>query len=205
MNAKKKFLKYMAAFVVAVWVLGVSVLFSLLTAQHVLTMPVPKNQKFLQAALAQVGEKKTGWRGFHVLLSQCLCSQDVARYLVARKKSPLFDEETVLLIAEKNPKIEQDLKASGFGVVSVAFKDVVAQYGVEGAPSFHVLNPQGKLLYTGGYYEQRARTEALDLKIVQNLQLNRSMAPLPLYGCALGMSLQKNLDPLNLKYTTQEK
>jgi len=55
----------------------------------------------------------------------------------------------------------------------------------------------------GGYTERKQGFDIQDVSIVERLRNEKSVAELPLFGCAVSRSLQALLDPLGIKYRAE--
>jgi hypothetical protein len=190
---------YLSAGLVWVWALGLLVPVSALMASHLLTLPLPERST-LVSGLSKQGQAQ--WRAFHVIAEKCACSVKVLEGLVGRGVRPGVVEK-VLFIGSEGSAWKKDLSAKGFEFEVVTMETLATQFGIEGAPLFVVLNPQGDVVYSGGY-SKRKQGESEDITILNAALANADVTALPLFGCAVSRDLQKKLDPLGLKYVEKE-
>jgi len=184
------------------WIPAIIYSMTLFTATHVLTLPPPEDAlKLERGALTLIHTK--GWHAIHTLMGGCECSRDVGQYLVSRGRSSEYESETVLLVDADYSEGERYQQA-GFRTEFISGETLVRTWGVQAAPSLVVLNPSGKIAYTGGYYERSARVAVLDLPVLRRLKRGDTVKPLPLFGCGIGQRLQSAIDPMGLKYERTE-
>ncbi|WP_224246134.1 hypothetical protein [Hyalangium gracile] len=176
---------------------------SLLTAGHLLTLPEPTSAaeltRRLQADAAREGRPGAGYV-LHVLASGCRCSQRVLEHLLLRGPQPSYAEKVLLIGRDEG--IGERLTARGFGFESISSEELKARYAIEGAPLMLVLGDEGRLEYSGGYSRRRQGTLE-DVAILRAVESGGRPGALPLYGCALSRELQREVDPLGLKYTPE--
>ena len=183
---------------ILLWIPCTLIPVSLLMAGHILTLPKPHIDARLHQNLeSAVAARPGSWFVLHVLAEDCQCSQGVLAHLLARGSEPgLF--EKVLFIGNAEPTRSR-LTARGFAFESITPEALQSRYGLEGAPMMVVANPHGEVAYSGGYASTRWGPPE-DLAIVRALARGTEVKPLPLFGCAVSQELQKQLDPLGLKY-----
>lgn len=160
-----------------------------LLAKHVVAMPTPVAARVAPsiAALRAPAESHR-WLAVHVLYSECRCSRRVVDHLVSTSR-PEGWSEIVLWVGTAPPP---DALASSFDLRRVTTSDL-ASYGIEAAPSLIVADPDGRILYAGGYTERKQGPAIEDLTIMQSTRNGKSVASLPLFGCAVSENLKASL------------
>ena len=186
---------------VYLWVPGSIVVVALLMTSHLLALPTPA-ARAVEVALARLDARETGWRAFHVLYTGCPCSLRVAESLVLRGARIDF-RERVLLVGE-DEVLSGRLRARGFAVDSLTQDELKARYGVEAAPAFFAVGPDGTVRYLGGY-TAFSQGQEQDSRLLDLVRRGDHPDPLPLYGCAVSRELQARTDPFGIKYPTTEK
>ncbi len=185
-----------------VWVGLTFVPITYLMAGHLLALPVPREGSGIEAlAAVTAASPSPNWRAFHVLAEKCGCSSRVIEKLVERGPRPGF-EEKILLIGEGSPSREAAV-ARGFSLETLTARKLQERYGIQGAPLLVVVDPRGRIAYSGGY-TRRKQGEVEDVAILADLVRGVSPAERPLFGCAVSSALQQQLDPLRLKYSRRE-
>jgi hypothetical protein len=180
------------------WMPSALFLVSLLMAQHLLTLPKPRMDAGLRQGLEPaLLLHKGSWFALHVLAENCQCSQEILDHLVARGSDARFSEK-VLFIGNAEPTRTR-LLARGFAFEAVTPEELQARYGLEGAPLLLVVNRQSEVAYSGGY-SSTSRGFPQDVAILRALERGTAVNELPLFGCAVSRALQRQLDPLGLKY-----
>jgi hypothetical protein len=187
------------------WTVVTTIAMSLLTALHDLPLPNQVSASVTQqACTGPKAIKSYRWSLIHVLAEGCPCSGTVADCLCQR--GPMSGVDEIISVgnvrAADGGTIQHDLKAAGFGLVSPEQATLLRALHVSGAPWLIVVDPNGKITYSGGYASVRpARGVKLqDQSILARLQKGQAVDPLPVYGCATDTRLQHALDPLGLKY-----
>lgn len=184
---------------IGLWAASCSVLVTLLVAGHVAPFMAAPVLATTVLFTHKLNDTFDGWQALHIVADGCNCSSDVVSHLVARGLDRRLSAEGVVLVGH-SPELEQKLKTIGFRYAELAPGAVTGTTGIEAAPTLVVISPTGEILYTGGYYAKRERTEALDGKIVGLVMAGQAVKPLPLFGCAFSKRLQAATDPLGLKY-----
>jgi len=144
------------------------------------------------------GQSK-GWQMLHVLADGCLCSTSVMENLLKRGRDPSLSAEGIVFVGgdqSQRSRFEQ----AGFSFTNMSPDDALAVTGVEAAPTLVLIDDQGAIRYSGGYYQRRERTESLDLKILATARAGGTSPTLPTYGCAFSRRLQVATDPFAFKY-----
>jgi hypothetical protein len=141
------------------------------------------------------------WQAIHVLSGACGCSQRVMRNLLAR--GPMAGSLEQIIIADGDdsylPGTElllQQLKEAKFQFSHRRSEDLVRDTGMRGVPLLVIVSPNRTVAYLGGYGMNGDQTSVI---------LTRAMAgkvgtPLPIFGCAVGGRIRREVDPLGLKY-----
>ncbi len=174
------------------WASVCVVVVSLLMASHLLTLPVPK-----ATPLTVLSARGSGWRVVHVVAKACGCSQRVLASLLERGPTTGFAER-VLFIGD-DPATEQRLRATGFDFERVTAASLEATYDIRGAPLLVVIDPRNEVIYSGGYSSTQGGP-LRDALVLAEARVGRTVEPMPYFGCAVTPALQKQLDPLSLKY-----
>ncbi len=168
---------------------------------HWYTLPKPdKTDAFLTRALADLRgpTDADAWMSVHVLYTECRCSQRVFDHLFSSKR-PSAVREKVLLVG-KDARIEGRAEKAGFDVLVVSPPELKERFSLEAAPLLLVVEPSGSIVYSGGYTQRKQGPDIRDIDIITSLMQERAPRELPLYGCGTGNELQKQLDPLGIKY-----
>ena len=174
------------------WAGACVVVVSLLMANHLLTLPVPEVSR-----LAPLSQRGSGWRAVHVLAKACGCSQRVLAGVLERRPTTGFSE-TVLFIGS-DASTEARLRTAGFDFEQVTASSLESRYGIQGAPLLMVIDPQNRVVYSGGYSLTQGGP-LRDALVLADTRAGRTVEAMPHFGCAVTPSLQKQLDPLSLKY-----
>lgn len=172
------------------WAGLVSVPLAMLMAQHLTPLPAPE---------AGAWPASGRWHVVHILAGDCPCSADVAAGLAGRHPQAGLQEEIWLI---GNAPWGQELARAGFAVQPVSVEELQHRRGPEGAPWLLVIDPAGRIAYSGGHTGRPAGHHAplRDVEICGAVQLGRTIEALPAYGCAVSAELRTRLDPLQLKY-----
>jgi hypothetical protein len=203
-EAPRRLVKWATGLVVIAWIPCTLVLTSLLMVGHLLTLPRPAMGAKLERALekdASAEAGRHGWFALHVMAEQCNCSRRVLEHLIERGGDPSLSEKVVLIGSDE--ELRRRLTARGFGFETLTAEQLHDRYGVDGAPLLLVIDPQGRVAYSGGY-STRAGGEPRDSEILAALQGGGRPEALPLFGCAVSRELQRKLDPLGMKYGSNE-
>ncbi|HEY3740892.1 MAG TPA: hypothetical protein VGL53_13660, partial [Bryobacteraceae bacterium] len=178
------------------WVIITLVGLAVLSAGHEASLPEPEDEAKLSRAILQLRRGSMGNFVVHVIYAQCSCSRALFLHLVTRHPFP--DAEEVILFAGADPRKEELAKQAGFGIMTVSAAELVSRFGIEAAPVLIVFDSAGRLRYAGGYYSHPATITPLDESIYARLAAGAEVEPLPVFGCAVSVRLQKSLDPLGL-------
>ncbi len=188
----------------AVWVLGLAAIVAILMVGHVVALPRPdRTDAELAAALASLRAQAPtsppgppAWMAVHVLGAECGCSRRIADHLLDGAR-PAGVTEVVLLVGH-----DEELAAKLRGrmsVVEVTSEELGRRFHIEAAPLLLAVDPAGTVRYSGGYTDRKRGPEIEDVKILADLTQGRDVKTIPVFGCAFGESLKKDLDPLGLK------
>ena len=137
----------------------------------------------------------------HMLGADCLCSQKVANYLLSR--GPIKDLSEKIIIVGSNVKLLDSFKMSGFSVTEISADIASQKYAVSALPQMFVYSDNKNILYSGGYSQKRSpasKEDYDDLKIINDAFKGKKSEARPIFGCAIGSKMQKEIDPLGLKY-----
>jgi hypothetical protein len=188
----------------ALWVLGLAAIVAMLMVGHVVALPRPDSADgelaaALAALRAQAPPSALGppaWMAVHVLGAECGCSRRIAEHLLDGAR-PAGVSEVVLLVGHDE---ELTAKLQGrMSVVEVTPEELGRRFHIEAAPLLLAVDPAGTVRYSGGYTDRKRGPEIEDVKILADLTQGREVKTIPVFGCAFGESLKKNLDPLGLK------
>lgn len=169
-----------------------------LMVAHWVTLPVPETHDSRLVKGLGALHHTPGWMAVHVLYAECPCSRRLVHHLLERGALPDV-EETIVLVGDDG-SLAADAPARGFAVEVVTEVELARRFGVESAPLFAVVDPEGTVRYAGGYTRRKQGSDVHDVEIVAALRRGDGAAELPLFGCAVSRELQRTLDPLNLKY-----
>ncbi len=169
-----------------------------LLARHVVALPRPTIDPALVTAMASLRtEKDSGrWMVVHVLYAECRCSQRIAEHLLDAPR-PEDTTEEVLLVGH-DADLEARLAARSFRVLSLRPEELGERFHIVAVPSFLVTAPDGSIRYAGGYTARKQGPDPRDRAIVQDLRMGKDVEPLPIFGCAVGEKLERQLNPLGL-------
>ncbi len=185
----------------AAWAALLMVVVGTLMVGHWYTLPKPdKDDVVLTKALAKLrgSGESDAWMSVHVLYTECRCSQRVFDHLFTSKRIEGVSEK-ILLVGE-DADIESRAKRAGYDVTVLSPAELNTRFSLESAPLLLVLNPEGSIVYSGGYTKRKQGPDIRDVAIMNSLMKNDSPDELPLYGCGTSAELQSLLDPLGIKY-----
>ena len=98
----------------------------------------------------------------------------------------------------QRPRVPHQAIEVGFLVDVVTREELPRKYHLQSVPVLAVLDPLDRLRYVGGYTTRKQGPDIQDVRILETLQSDRSIASLPLFGCAVSRSLQRVIDPTGL-------
>lgn len=199
MSMHKRVRTWLGVGAIALWVIGMLFVCAIMLARHLVTLPsYTKNDVALQKALAaqRPAHASLMWMSIHVLYGECGCSRRVAKYLLNSPR-PKDTIELIVLVGD-DPKLRREAIARGFVVDVVTRKELEPKYTLQSVPVLALLDPLDRLRYVGGYTTRKQGPKIQDISILNHLKQDRSMASLPLFGCAVSRELQKQIDPTGL-------
>jgi hypothetical protein len=168
-----------------VWIAGISLAIVWTSAQHI--RPIPRA---FQAN--QNPPESLQWVVEHILVEGCPCSAAMADHFVQRGLISFAGHQLKERVWSVKGNITPDwiakLSQSGFELKRESSAVVHMNTGVYGGPWLKVTNPQGQVVYSGGYMDQRPGTtqdKPLDVQIVTDLILNRTSNERPAFGCSV--------------------
>jgi hypothetical protein len=181
---------------ITLWFGGIVVLMAALAISHLFSLPrLARRDSRLAAGLAALlPDNRGGWASIHALFTECRCSQRIFEHLRTSDR-PRDLHEIVLLVGDDHDAIATQLTRRGFEVVSTAAEQLDARYGIEGAPTFVLVDPARNVRYSGGYTTRQQGPDIRDLAIVNEIRQGDEVADLPVFGCAISQRLKAVFDP----------
>jgi hypothetical protein len=172
-----------------------------LLAAHVAPLPQPTREALAADVAHERRADEAGqWLALHALFTDCGCSQRVIAHLLARR--PLDGvKERVLLVgggAGSAASYAADLRAAGYPVDELDETALGDRYGFEGVPAFALVDPHDHVRYLGGYTRTKQGADFVDVSATRATLRGETVAPLPVFGCAVSRSLRERRDPLSL-------
>lgn len=157
-----------------------------------------------EVKILDLGIPNKKWNLVHYLGGKCGCSKTIADYLIKRKSLNSDSEQEVVILLDEMADKESQLIASGFKVFK--YKAEKLKGSVDGVPLLVIYDQGSAVQYAGGYASTmiNSTTEPQDLKKLNEMKLNQSAGVLPVLGCAVADDYKKLLDPLGLKYGSNE-
>ncbi len=160
-----------------------------LLAKHVVALPAPDKDERLSRSLRPLRRAgQAPWLAVHVMYAECRCSQRIVQHLTSTPR-PAGWQEVVLWVGAAAPDPEL---ARRFDVRRLTQVDL-ARLGVESAPLLVALDPSDRPAYVGGYTDRKQGPDIRDLKILAEMQGQRELSSLPVFGCAVSERLQRAL------------
>ena len=172
-----------------VWGLGLSLIVAALMVRHEATFAPPE----LGTHPATTGL----WYVRHILATECRCSLRIVSHLQERDAHANVIEH-VLLIGPYSETIDP-LISRGYQVEQLSVIDADRLYKIHSAPAMLILDPAGRIRYTGGYTNHKQSFAIQDIAIIHALLQGEVVPSLPVYGCPLSDDLQRAVDPLSLR------
>jgi hypothetical protein len=190
--------------VLAFWAAASLLVGSYTLAGHLIDLPAPRSgDPVLAGGLRALfpGARSSLWAA-HVLYDRCGCSARVDQAL--RRRGPLAGvRETVVIVADQPAQIDggrvEDLRRAGFAVATLSSRDAARRLHVRAVPLLVILDDRDQVRYAGGY-TGRERTQLEDERLIADVRADRTPEALPIFGCATSNDLQKQIDPLGIKY-----
>lgn len=172
------------------WIIGSTYTVAHIHGIHLIEFDNAKVNKTLKLKI------ETPWGLTHILAEECGCSETVLEYLVKRGPQKNVSESVILL--GQSLKYKDLLSKKGFKIIDGKYLDGY----VDGVPMLVIHNKSGEVKYSGGYTKGMVTpiSKILDLKILEQVKNNINSKDLVVMGCAISKELQKEIDPLGLKY-----
>ena len=190
----------------AAWALVAFAIVGSLAAAHWYALPRPVDDQpdLVRALAARRQPQDSGrWLATHVLYSECQCSRRIVEHLATRRARTDVSESVLLVGPESDYSAR--MRAAGYRVELLEPLELVRRYKIQAAPLLIVSDPRDVIRYMGGYTERKQGLAMRDGEIIDALYRGQQTSELPLFGCAVSRSLQKLLDPWNLKYASGRK
>lgn len=184
--------------VLTVWFVTISVPLSYMMGFHTLAFA---NVQLRNLNSAPEIAKTQNWKMLHILSSECGCSKRASRYLLERK--PLNNVDEYILVIGNSFKRQDELKSAGYKIIPVSSEEAFARFGIESVPQLVILDSNHFVRYSGGYNDSRVDVYE-DLNLLTKLKDNKLVTAYPIFGCAVGSSVAKQIDPWGIKYGGQE-
>jgi hypothetical protein len=184
-----------------IWFCGIVVLMAALAIGHLFSLaPLGRRDSRLAAGLAELlPNQRGGWASIHVLYAECRCSQRIFEHLRASERPTDLREVVLLVGADRGQPIATQLVERGFEVVSIAAEALDARFGIEGAPTFVLVDPARTVRYIGGYTIRQQGPDIRDLAIVREIRQGDEVADLPVFGCAVSQRLRAIFNPFAIR------
>lgn len=191
------------AAILAVWAPLLLLVLGTLMAGHWAPLPRPETRDDGLALRLLTRAEIDGTAGlvaFHVLDSECRCSQRIAEHLAGSER-PAGVREVVLLTGPAEP-LAGRLEARGFAVLPHGRGELDETLGLASAPMLLLVDaPQPAMRYAGGYTPRQQSLDVRDLALIEEARCTRGvLEALPVFGCGVAPPLRAALDPLGIKY-----
>ncbi len=196
-------LKFSQILFIVSWLGLVSYVITLMHSWHYADLsPIDLSTTVVSKWFPKVKERELGV--IHFLTPKCSCSQQIFTHLLER--APLAFE-LALVIDDTKDQYSTRLKKKGYLVKSINTKklDEELASAIKGVPLLVIYDDKKITKYVGGYTDKVITPfTKIDIKqFLNKIKNNRTIASLPVMGCAVSKQYQKLLDPFGLKY--QEK
>ena len=200
-NARPRARRVWARVLLTLWIPGVTLVIASWMVGHWAALPAPtENDTRTTEALVELRDAQglAGWTRVHVLFSDCGCSKRVFDALVDQ---PLASDATdvALLVGDAEAQASRAAEV-GLTHVRLTTEDLEQQYGIVSAPLLLILAPDGSLAYAGGHTDRKRGFAIQSDALLERLRAGEEVEPLPVFGCGVSRDLQRQLDPLGLKY-----
>jgi hypothetical protein len=179
-----------------VWAAAALVIGTVLTSYHQ-PMLAP-GEAVLNLAEASTPSQ---WQAIHVLSGACGCSQRVMRNLLAR--GPMAGSIEQIIIADGDESdlpgtdlLLTQLKEAKFQVTHRKTEDLVRDTGMRGVPLLVIVSPNHTVAYLGGYGMNGDQANSILARSIAG----KAGSPFPIFGCAVGQRVRREVDPFGLKY-----
>lgn len=192
-----------------IWMPAVALGVGSLMVGHWAPLPVPSTEAHTPLASgieSLLGGEDTAtrsqWTLVHFLYGDCGCSSRVADYLVSESRTQPEEIVEHIIFVDQDPESEFALNAlaQGFAVHHETRPTLAERYGIESAPLFIAVSPEGDVKFLGGYTLRKQGLDYADLDVLAQLRAGRQPDPIPVFGCGVSATLQTALDPLRIKY-----
>jgi hypothetical protein len=199
----------------AAWAVATVAVGAALAALH-LPLSGPAHDRLEGAFAAERRPAEAGaWTLVHVLYDRCRCSRRVAEHLASRPRIEGTAERVLLVGGEAadvgagsgeggwggdGGGLASRLRGAGLPVAVLSRAELAARYGIEAAPLLVIVSPGGRVAYAGGYSAREGAADIRDVELAAAARAGAGARPLPLFGCAVSRTLQRDVDPLGLKY-----
>ncbi|MFT6632543.1 MAG: hypothetical protein ACJAS4_002507 [Bacteriovoracaceae bacterium] len=183
--------KYLFWTFIICWASGVSLTIAHIHGFHLVNF---QNEKVNESLI--IPKIEESWGMIHLLAEECGCSQTVAEYLIERGKLKGTSEKVILV--GSSTQYSSRLTDLGFEIVEANYLDGY----IDGVPMLIIHNKKGEVKYSGGYANGMITpvTKIVDLKLLAQVKNNIKSKDLIVMGCAVSKEIQKELDPMGLKY-----
>ena len=185
--------------VLGAWFAVTTVGASYLLGAHVagLPLPSPHDQRVRAAVRARLVGRPLA---LHVLAVDCECSRRVLARLEVRAPRAEVDERLVLIGRDAGARrASRQVERLGYSVERLGPEDIAAALGVEVAPVLVVADASGEIVYLGGYTERKQGARIETDTLIDHALSGRSVAPLPVFGCAVTEDMLAGVDPWSLR------
>jgi hypothetical protein len=183
--------------VLAVWLVAMLFGLAALSLQHMASLPEPNDALMLRQAMLATRHSSHGNFLLHVIYGPCSCSRALFAHLLARRPFPGAEEAILFVGADDDPRKAASAQRAGFSFTVISAQELTSRFGLEAAPILAILDSAGMLRYAGGYYAHPATITPLDERIYTGVVAGAKVAPLPIFGCAVSLPLQKALNPFS--------
>jgi len=142
------------------------------------------------------------WQLIHFVATDCPCSRSVIKHLVHRGAIKGVFEEVILVGTDE--ALQTELQGRGFTVRAVSEQEIVKMPGLHGVPGLFVRSPAGEVVYSGGYVPSGVvfLADNLESALLAQLQAGEKVAAYPVTGCVASQRIGRELDPLQMRYST---
>jgi hypothetical protein len=179
-----------------VWAARSFLVFWAVAATAASSVLVSYHQPFRQPLELHIDVPRSpGWNMVHILAADCGCSLKVMECLVRRRPIPSISEWVFVIRGADTLPLEARLAAAGYAVRALSAENA-SRWGIRAVPLLTIEAPDGKLVYAGGYGSGRDGGQM----ILSRVRAGAQQAPLPLFGCAVGHRLRRQVDPFALKF-----
>lgn len=180
------------------WAAGGIVVGASLMASHWVPLPHPnESSTLLRDSLAERHGASETWTITHFLYAQCGCSMRILDRLNERGQVEGAAQHVVMI--SDDIKATRAIKVAQGSHETLTPTELSRAFGIEAAPMFVVTDPQGQVLYSGGYTSRKQGPDIQDTKILAALMAGDRPESLPVYGCGVSSELKDMIDPLGIK------